>query len=75
MILKKKLKLMNNTVFGKKQRNIEILNLTNEAGRNVESLRKNHKEFMKDNKLIFKSQQRFRREKHNAELEKLTRFH
>ena len=30
---------------------------------NVNSLKKNHKEFMKNNKLILKSQQRFRSEK------------
>ena len=32
----------------------------------VDSFRKIHKEFIKDNKLIVKSQQRFRSEKHNA---------
>ena len=33
---------------------------------NVDSLRKNHKEFTKNNKLILKSQQTFKREKHNV---------
>ena len=32
----------------------------------VDSLRENHKEFIKNNKLILKLQQRFRREKHNG---------
>ena len=32
----------------------------------VDSFRKIHKEFIKDDKLIVKSQQRFRSEKHNA---------
>ena len=31
---------------------------------NVDCLRKNHKEFIKNNKLILKTQQRFRSEKH-----------
>ena len=33
---------------------------------NINSLKKDHKEFIKNNKLILKSQQRFRSEKHNV---------
>ena len=33
---------------------------------NVDSLRENHKEFIKNNKLVLQSQQRFRSKKHNV---------
>ena len=38
----------------------------------MDSLRENHKEFIKNNKLILKSQQRFRSEKHNAFAEEVS---
>ena len=38
----------------------------------VDSLRENHKEFIKNNKLILKSQQRFRSEKHNTFAEEVS---
>ena len=40
---------------------------------NIDSFKKDHKEFINNNKLILKSQQRFRREKHNVFTEKVTR--
>ena len=39
----------------------------------VDSLKEDHKEFIKSNKLILKTQQRFRSEKHNVLLKKLIR--
>ena len=40
----------------------------------MDSLRKNHKEFAKNNKLILKSQQKFRSEKHNIFTEKVNKI-
>ena len=40
----------------------------------MDSLRKNHKEFLKNNKLVLKSQQRFRREKHNGFAENIIKI-
>ena len=39
----------------------------------VDILKEDHKEFIKSNKLILKTQQRFRSEKHNVLLKKLIR--
>ena len=39
----------------------------------VDSLRENHKEFIKNNKLILKSQQKFRSKKHNVFIEKVNK--
>ena len=39
----------------------------------VDSLRENHTEFIKNNKLILKSQQKFRSEKHNVFTEKVNK--
>ena len=40
----------------------------------MDSLRKNDKEFIRNNRLILKSQQRFRRENHNAFIEEVKRI-
>ena len=41
---------------------------------NTESLRENHNEFIKSNKLILKTQQRFKNEKHNVFTEKVNKI-
>ena len=41
----------------------------------ADSLRENHKEFIKDNRLILKLQQRFKSKKHKMLLKKLTRLY
>ena len=38
---------------------------------NLDSLEKDHKEFIKNNKLILKTQQRFKRERHNVFTEEI----
>ena len=40
----------------------------------MDSLRKNHKEFIKNNTLILKSQQKFGSEKHNAFPEEVSKI-
>ena len=40
----------------------------------VKSVRENHKEFMKSNNLILKSQQKFRREKHDEFTEEVNKI-
>ena len=40
----------------------------------MESLKQDHKEFIKNNKLILKPQQRFRREKHNVFTEEINKI-
>ena len=45
---------------------LEAAQLKNMINRLKNSLEKDHKEFIKNNKLILKTQQRFRSEKHNA---------
>ena len=40
----------------------------------MDSIRKNHKEFIKNKKLIAKSQQRFKSEKHNIFTEKINKI-
>ena len=41
---------------------------------NVNSLRENHEKIMKNNKLVLKSQQRFRSEKHNVFTEEVSKI-
>ena len=41
---------------------------------NTESLRENHKEFIKNNKLILKTQQRFKRERHSVFNEEINKI-
>ena len=41
---------------------------------NVDNLRKNHKEFKKNNKLILKPQQRLRSQEHNVFTEEVTKI-
>ena len=58
-------------------RSTEIENKINQLEKNkldVDSLRENQKEFIKNNKLLLKSQQRFRCEKHNAFTEKVNKI-
>ena len=40
----------------------------------IDSIKKNQKEFIKNNKLILKAQQRFRSEKHNAFTEEINKI-
>ena len=40
----------------------------------IDSLQKDHKEFMKNNKLILKTQQRFKSEEHNAFAEEINKI-
>ena len=40
----------------------------------MDSLRENHKVFIKGNKLILKSQERFKNEKHNVFTEKINKI-
>ena len=40
---------------------------------NLDSLKKDHKEFIKNNKLILKTQQRFKRERHNVFTEEINK--
>ena len=41
---------------------------------NVDSLKEDQKEFIKDNKLILKSQQRFKSQKHNVFTEEINKI-
>ena len=41
---------------------------------NIESLRENHHEVVQNNKLIFKTQQRFKSEKHNVFTEEINKI-
>ena len=41
---------------------------------NIDSLKKGHKEFIRNNKTILKTQQRFKSERHNVLLKKLIRL-
>ena len=41
---------------------------------NVDSLKEDQKEFIKDNKLILKSQQRFKSQKHNLFTEEINKI-
>ena len=45
---------------------MKIKRTTKKKRKEVDSLKGNHKEFIKNNKLILKTQQRFRSEKHNV---------
>ena len=40
----------------------------------VDSLKEDHKDFIKNNKLILRTQQRFRSEKHNVFIEKINKI-
>ena len=40
---------------------------------NLDSLKKDHKEFIKNNKLILKTHQRFKRERHNVFTEEINK--
>ena len=42
---------------------------------NIDSVKKNHKQFMRKNKSIIKTQQRFKSERHNVLTEELIRFY
>ena len=55
------------TQFDNKVKNLEKLKLTL-------IVKKNHKEFIRNNKSIFKTQQRFKSERHNVFTEEVTKI-
>ena len=65
-VIKRKLKFEDyKNCLGSSQRKKKIINLYSNTFW-VKDLVKNHKEFIKDNKLILKTQQRFKSERHNV---------
>ena len=60
--------------------NLEEIQLENKINRfgkgsvKIDSLRKNHRELIKSNKLILKSQQKFRSKKHNVFTEEVSKI-
>ena len=50
------------------------INHSKKSKTDVDSLKKNHKEFIKNNKLMLKTQQRFRNEKHNVFTENINKI-
>ena len=49
------------------------INYPEKSAINLDSLKKDHKEFIKYNKLILKTQQRFKGERHNVFTEKINK--
>ena len=49
-------------------------NLTKKKNNNIDSLKRNHKQFIRNNKSILKTQQRFKSEKHNVFTEEINKI-
>ena len=70
-VIKRKLKLKNYKNCLKATQLENKINQLEQNKVNTESLRENHNEFIKNNKLLSKTQQRIKNEKHNVFTEKI----
>ena len=73
-VIKRKLKFEN---YGKYLEATQLDNKVNYQEKhviNVDSLKTDHKEFIKNNELILKTQQRFNSERHNVFIEEINLF-
>ena len=73
-VIKRKLKFENykNCLEATKHEN--NINYLEKNELNIDSIKKGHKEFIKNNKLISKTQQRFKSERHNVSTEEINKI-
>ena len=73
-VVKRKLKFKHYKIYLKATQLENKINQLEESKVNTGSLRENHNEFMKNNRLLLKTQQRFKSERHNVFTEEINKI-